>query len=109
MLDQVLTDTLDAGIWKGLIYFTLFPQYLTLPLFQNNTSWLGTGHYLAGGRATRMRKRVGQEVVALPSESFKTSDPPLTPFNKIVTLPQDKIVERLLTNNVLCFFLHIKL
>ena len=62
-----------------------------------------------GGRATRMRKRVGQEVVALPSESFKTSDPPLTPFNKIVTLPQDKILERLLTNNVLCFFLHIKL
>ena len=45
-----------------------------------------------------MRKRVGQEVVALPSESFKTSDPPLTPFNKIVTLPQDKIVERLLTD-----------
>ena len=72
---------------------------------------LGTGHYLAGGegRATRMRKRVGQEVVALPSESFKTSDPPLTPFNKIVTLPQDKIVERLLTNNILCFFLHVKL
>ena len=56
-----------------------------------------------------MRKRVGQEVVALPSESFKTSDPPLTPFNKIVTLPQDKIVERLLTNNILCFFLHVKL
>ena len=43
-----------------------------------------------------MRKRVGQEVVALPSESFKTSDHPLTPFNKIVTLPQDKIVEWLL-------------
>ena len=59
--------------------------------------------------ATRMRKRVGQEIVALPYESFKTSNPPLTPFNKIVTLPQDKIVERLLTNNVLCFFLHIKL
>ena len=65
--------------------------------------------YRGGGRATRMRKRVGQEVVALPSESFKTFDPPLTPFNKIVTLPQDKILERLLTNNVLCFFLHIKL
>ena len=56
-----------------------------------------------------MRKRVGQEVVALPSESFKTSDPPLTPFNKIVTLPQDKIVERLLKNNIQCFFLHVKL
>ena len=65
--------------------------------------------FTGGGRATRMRKRVGQEVVPLPSESFKTSDPPLTPFNKIVTLPQDKILERLLTNNVLCFFLHIKL
>ena len=69
---------------------------------------LGTGHYLAGGgvgRATRMRKRV----VALPSESFKTSDPPLTPFTKIVTLPQDEIIERLLTNNIQCFFLHVKL
>ena len=76
---------------------------------QNLISPLGTGHYLAEGRATRMRKIVGQEVVALPSESFKISDPPLTPFNKIVTLPQDKIVERLLTNNILCFFLHVKL
>ena len=51
-----------------------------------------------------MRKRVGQEVVALPSESFKTSDPPLTPFNKIVALPLDKIVERLSTNNILFLF-----
>jgi len=40
MLHQLLTDNLDAGIWKGLIYFILFPQYLTSPLFQNNTSWL---------------------------------------------------------------------
>ena len=98
-------------IFKGLSASPL-DKLVRVSVYFIECSPLGTGHYLAGGgggRATRMRKRVGQEVVALPSESFKTSDPPLTPFNKIVTLPQDKIVERLLTNNVLCLFLHIKL
>ena len=43
-----------------------------------------------------MRKRVGQEVVTLPSESFKTSDPPLTLFNKIVTLrPRTKVLQKI--------------
>ena len=45
MLHQVLTDTLVAGIWKGLIHFILFRQYLTSPLFQNNTSWLWNSYF----------------------------------------------------------------
>ena len=58
-----------------------------------------------------MRKRVGQEVVALPSESFKTSDPPLTLFNKIVTPPGTKVLQKIapgLDEDSLCEKGHIQ-
>ena len=43
---------------------------------------LGTGHYLTGGegggRATKLKKKIGSEIVALP----------LLPVSKIVALPK---------------------
>ena len=63
---------------------------------------LGTGHYLVGGGGggegggglLNEEKTLAKKLWPSLLKDPKISDPPLTPFKKIVTLPKDKIVKQ---------------